>query len=165
MYLPDVKKTHAKPTVKPAAQPTLKLDRFVPYRLSIASNIVSDFIATSYRTLFGLSINEWRLITILAESGAATQLDLGEATQMDKVSVSRAASELVSRGLIRRQAHPEDKRSHLLQLSKEGSILYSQVAPQALSLEKEILADFTTQEVSQLVSMLRRLESAASRRG
>ena len=167
-YCADVRKSSLKKTssksLKTASRPnlSLKLDGFVPYRLSIASNVVSDLIATSYRSLFGLNINEWRLITVLAEMAAATPLDLGEATQLDKVSVSRAASELIERGLIRRKAHPEDKRSHLLSLSKEGSILYAQVAPKALSLEKEILAEFTSKEVSQLVSMLRRLEKAAS---
>ena len=32
---------------------TLKLDEFLPYRLSIASNTVSDAVASAYRTLFG----------------------------------------------------------------------------------------------------------------
>ena len=140
---------------------TLRLDSFVPYRLSIASNTVSDMIASAYRSLFGLTIPEWRLVTILAEHDGMTQLDLGEATRMDKVTVSRAAIGLVDRGLVRRAPNPHDKRSHLLSLTKDGLSLYGQVAPKALALEDAVLAGFDKAEVAQLMSMLERLEDAA----
>ena len=82
----------------------LKLDDFLPYRLSIASNTASDAIARAYRTLFGLRVPEWRLIAVLAEGGAMSQQALCGRTQMDKVTVSRAAIALADRGLIQRAA-------------------------------------------------------------
>lgn len=142
---------------------TLRLDSFVPYRLSIASNTVSDVIASAYRSLFGLNIPEWRLVTLLAEHDGMTQQDLGEATRMDKVTVSRAAAGLVERGLVTRAPNPEDKRSHLLHLTPDGWSLYGQVAPKALALEDAVLAGFDKAEVAQLVSMLERLQAAALR--
>jgi DNA-binding MarR family transcriptional regulator len=141
----------------------LKLDAFVPYRLSIASNTVSDVIAGSYRALFGLNVPEWRLVTVLAERGSISQFGLGAATRMDKVTVSRAAIGLVERGLVRRSPNPEDKRSHLLELTAEGRALYDQVAPKALALEDAILAEFSHDEVATLLGMLQRLQAAAGR--
>jgi DNA-binding MarR family transcriptional regulator len=141
----------------------LRLSAFVPYRLSIATNTVSDVIAGAYRALFGLSIPEWRLIAVLAELGSSTQFDLGATTRMDKVTVSRAAIALVARGLMRRSANPSDKRSHLLTLSPQGRALYDEVAPKALALEDAILADFSPEEVADLIAMLQRLEAAAVR--
>jgi DNA-binding MarR family transcriptional regulator len=140
---------------------TLRLHSFVPYRLSIASNTVSDMIASAYRSLFGLNIPEWRLVTVLAEHHGMTQQDLGEATRMDKVTVSRAAIGLVDRGLVKREPNPDDKRSHLLSLTKDGWSLYDQVAPKALAFEDAVLAGFDKAEVAQLMSMLERLEEAA----
>ncbi len=142
---------------------TLRLGSFVPYRLSIASNTVSDMIAGAYRALFGLNIPEWRLVTVLAEHDGMTQQDLGELTRMDKVTVSRAATGLVERGLVTRAPHTSDKRSHLLSLTKDGWSLYGQVAPKALALEDAVLAGFDKAEVAQLMSMLERLEEAALR--
>ena len=81
---------------------TLKLDDFLPYRLSIASNRVSGAIATAYEALFGLRIPEWRLVAVLAEGVDMTQREIGHVTQMDKVTVSRAAIALVDRGLVAR---------------------------------------------------------------
>ena len=71
---------------------TLKLDEFLPYRLSIASNRVSGAIATAYHALFGLRIPEWRLVAVLAEGGEMTQRAIGHVTQMDKVTQSNAAA-------------------------------------------------------------------------
>ena len=48
---------------------TLKLDAFLPYRLSVASNRVSGTIAGAYQARFGLRIPEWRLLTVLAVIG------------------------------------------------------------------------------------------------
>ncbi|MBO9622749.1 MAG: MarR family transcriptional regulator [Sphingomonas sp.] len=139
---------------------TLKLDEFLPYRLSIASNAVSDAVATAYRTLFGLRIPEWRLVTVLAEGGAMSQQALCGRTRMDKVTVSRAAIALAERGLIVRASNPGDQRSHLLTLSPEGRALYKQVAPKALELERRVFAGFTAEERAQLRSMLDRIEES-----
>jgi DNA-binding MarR family transcriptional regulator len=141
----------------------LRLDAFVPYRLSIASNTVSDMIASAYRALFGLNIPEWRLITVLAEHDSISQFGLGAATRMDKVTVSRATIGLVDRGLVRRAPNLDDKRSHLLSLTAEGRTLYEQVAPKALALEDAVLAGFDRKEIDLLLAMLQRLEDAALR--
>ncbi len=142
---------------------SLSLDKFVPYRLSIASNLVSDAIASAYRALFGLNIAEWRLIAVLAERTSSTQNELCAATRMDKVTISRAAIALAERGLVQRSPNPDDKRSHLLSLSASGKGLYAQVVPKALALEKSLLADFSEREIADLVAMLRRLELTAER--
>ena len=144
---------------------SLKLDRFVPYRMSVASNLVSDVIARAYRTLFGLSVPEWRLVAVLAERGRISQLELGSATRMDKVTVSRAAIALVERGLLETASNPLDKRSRLLALSESGAEVYAQVAPKALELERVLLAEFSEEEIEVLTAMLLRLEAAAARVG
>ncbi|MBX9796228.1 MarR family winged helix-turn-helix transcriptional regulator [Sphingomonas sp.] len=141
---------------------TLKLDDFLPYRLSIASNRVSDAVATAYQALFGLSIAQWRLIAVLAESGGMSQQALCGVTRMDKVTVSRAAVALVARGLVARAANPQDQRSHLLSLSAAGRLLYDSVAPKALELEARIFNGFTPAERAQFTAMLARIEGAAA---
>src|SRR3546814_8878767 len=88
----------------------LVLDHFLPYRMSFTSNLVSDLIARTYGALFGLTIPEWRLVAVIAETGGITQGEIGQRTRMDKVTVSRAAIALVGRGLLERLAPQEDGR-------------------------------------------------------
>ena len=142
--------------------PSLKLDQFLPYRLSIASNRVSSAIATAYQSLFGLRIPEWRLIAVIAESDGLTQQALGAATRMDKVTVSRAAIALVDRGLVERRPNPDDQRSHLLSLTAAGQTLYESVAPKALELEAQVFAGFSASELATFKAMLERLEASAA---
>lgn len=141
----------------------LELDRFLPYRLSIASNGVSDAIAESYRALFGLRIPEWRLIAVLAEAEPLTQQALGGRTRMDKVTVSRAAIALAERGLIARSVHPDDQRSYLLALTATGRALYNDIAPKALEMEARLFEGFSPAELAALGAMLERLDDAVER--
>lgn len=140
------------------AERSLVLDEFIPYRLSVTSNLVSDTIARTYRSLFGLSIPEWRLIAVIAETGGLSQGALATRTRMDKVTVSRAAIALVERGLLGREGTPGDRRSHMLKLTAAGEELYRAVAPKALDLERRIFESFSRQELDGFVEMLRRID-------
>lgn len=140
----------------------LKLDQFLPYRLSVASNRVSAAIAGAYQALFGLRISEWRLIAVIAESEGMTQQALGVATRMDKVTVSRAAIALATRGLVQRRPNPDDQRSHLLSLTAAGRTLYDSVAPKALELERRVFAGFSAKEIATFRAMLERIEQSAA---
>ena len=139
----------------------LKLDDYLPYRLSVASNAVSGLIAGAYQQRFGLTIPEWRLICVLAEDGALTQAAIVTRTVMDKVTVSRAARSLVDKGLLARAENAGDGRSHLLTLSDEGREVHGQVAPMALDYEARLLAGLSEAEVVQLKGLLRRLQAGA----
>ena len=139
----------------------LRLDDFLPYQLSVASNAVSSVIARTYETLFGLRVPEWRLIAVLAEQEGLTQQALVARTEMDKMTVSRAAQALAARGLVTRVRHGHDKRSHALALSDEGRALYAQISPKALELEQRLLREFGEREVAQFKKTLAKLKSAS----
>lgn len=139
----------------------LVLDAYLPYRLSVASNAVSDLIARAYQDRFGLAVPQWRLICVLAEDGGLTQGQLVARTVMDKVTVSRAAQGLLKRRLLARSEHEADGRSHVLSLTGEGSSLYEEIAPLALAYEAALIAGLAPDEVALLKRLLARLQSAA----
>ena len=150
--------------VEPArgdAAAKLKLDDYLPYRLSVAANAVSELIAGAYRARFGLTVPQWRLVAVLGESGPMTQQALCSRTVMDKVTVSRAAAGLTERGLTARTPNAADGRSHRLELSDQGRALYAGVAPAALAYEAQLLDAFSALDQRTAHSLLRRLEAAA----
>ncbi|MCR6644506.1 MAG: MarR family winged helix-turn-helix transcriptional regulator [Terricaulis sp.] len=85
---------------EPAARDRLVLEQFLPYRLSILSNRVSRAIAARYAKAFDLTIPEWRIIAVLGRSPGLSAKDIAEATEMDKVAVSRAVARLSAAGRI-----------------------------------------------------------------
>jgi DNA-binding MarR family transcriptional regulator len=139
----------------------LRLDGYLPYRLSVASNAVSRLIARAYEDRFGLTIPQWRLIAVLAEDGPLTQQAIGTRTVMDKVTVSRATQGLVKRRLVERAPHDADGRSHHLALSQAGERLYSEISPVALEYEARLLQQFDPAAVAELKRVLQHLERAA----
>lgn len=144
--------------------PMLSLDTFLPYRLSVTSNLVSDRIAESYRALFGLTIPEWRVVAVLAEQPGATQQDICRRTRMDKVTISRAAIALGKRGLIGRAAHPSDGRAQCLSLTHAGEDLYARVVPKAREMEAIIFGDFDAAALAGFAAMLDAIEARAAKK-
>ena len=141
---------------------SLVLDDYIPYRLSIASNAVSKLIARAYEDRFGLTVPQWRLMAVLAEK-PMTQQQIVVRTQMDKVTVSRAAQGLVSRHLVGRAAHEADGRSHILTLTEQGRALHADIAPLALAYEAALLSGLTPDEVETLKRLLMRVEGVAGK--
>ena len=119
---------------------TLELDRFLPYRLSVLSNIVSTAISGAYEKRFGLTIPEWRVMAVLAMTPDLSAAEGAQRTAMDKVAVSRAVSSLLRHRRIVRRTARTDRRRSLLRLSLAGRRVYAQVVPVALAYERDLLA-------------------------
>lgn len=136
---------------------TPRLNEFVPYLLSITSNAVSGRIALEYRTRFGLSVPEWRVMAVLGDSGPLTQRELTRLTVMDKVAVNRACKVLEERGLALRQPNAQDGRSHLLRLTDEGVRMHDEIMPLALEMERRLFSNFAAEEIAQFRSLLDRI--------
>jgi len=148
-------------TTPNSAKKKLRLQDYLPYRLSVAANAVSNLIARAYEDRFDLKIPQWRLIAVLADEGPLTPQVLCERTIMDKVTVTRAAQGLLERSLIKREPNSSDGRSHRLVLTASGERLYGQIAPLALEYETQLLAGIDQREIKTLERQLRRLEQAA----
>lgn len=139
----------------------LRLDSYLPYRLSVASNAVSGLIARAYEDRFGLTVPQWRVICVLAEDGGLTQVQIVARTVMDKVTVSRAAQGLSKRRLVTRAENKADGRSHVLDLTPEGRRLHAEIAPLALAYEAALISGLSPEEVGLLKRLLSRLQTAA----
>ena len=117
----------------------LLLERFLPYRLSVLSNLVSSRLAAHYSRRFGLGIPEWRVLAVLAQAPGLSAAEVVERTAMDKVAVSRAVAALRRDGRLERRADAQDRRRSRLRLSAAGTAVYREVVPVARRLEQDLL--------------------------
>jgi DNA-binding MarR family transcriptional regulator len=145
----------------PPRPDTIDLDRFVPYRLSVLTNLVSSTIADAYQQRFGLSIPEWRVLAVLARYPRLSAAEVAELTRMDAVAVSRAVARLVAAGRLRRAMSREDRRRSVLSVSAAGAAVYREVAPLALGYEHELLAALDATERAALDRALDALTARA----
>lgn len=150
-----------KKATKATAAERLILERFLPYRLSILSNRVSRAIAARYARAFDLTVPEWRIIAVLGRKPGLTAKEVAEATEMDKVAVSRAVAKLVAARRVSADVHDEDGRASSLSLTAQGEALHARIAPIALDAERRLLASFSASERAQFDALIDRLLGAA----
>lgn len=163
MASPRLKRT-AKPSAARAAPAgDLVLEDFLPYRLSVLSNRVSRAIAKRYAKAFGLTIPEWRVIAVLGRRPGLTSKEVAEATEMDKVAVSRAVARLTASRRVVAAIDAEDARRQPLTLTAQGATLHARIAPMALDAERRLLAKLDARDRAELDRLIDHLLVAAAR--
>jgi DNA-binding MarR family transcriptional regulator len=139
------------------------LEDFLPYRLSILSNRVSRAIARRYAEAFDLTIPEWRVIAVLGRRPGLTATEIAEATDMDKVAISRAVARLATAGRVEAEADDADARRQRLSLTAAGERVHARIAPMALACERRLLAALDGRDRAALDGLLDRLLTASAR--
>ena len=141
----------------------LRLESFLPYRLSLLSNAVSGAIAGIYGDKFAISMPEWRIMMILAEYPGISADEVCRRTKIEKSVVSRAVARLIKRHLINRDMDEKDRRRSILRLSETGLSVYDEVMPIARDYEAKLLADLTAEELETFNAMIDKLMAKATR--
>jgi DNA-binding MarR family transcriptional regulator len=136
----------------------LQLERFLPYRLSVLSNRISDAIAREYSQRFALGVTEWRVMAVLGRWPGLTASQVAQRTAMDKVAVSRAVARLLEAGRLSRVADAGDRRRALLRLSPAGQAIHDEVVPHARGFEHALLDGMREDERALLFRLLDRLD-------
>lgn len=139
----------------------LILERFLPYRLSYLSNIISRRLARLYSEEFGITAHEWKILANLNRHPDISAAEVGEMTAMDKVAVSRAVSGLCYKGLVDRKISQQDRRRSVLNMTAEGKKIYGQIEPLVIKYEKSLLNILTAGELTQLDHLLDKLTGHA----
>jgi DNA-binding MarR family transcriptional regulator len=140
------KKAGETPAVPGGDHKHLNLDAFVPYRLSVLTNRVSNAIARSYSERFDLSVAEWRVMAVLGQVSGLSAGEVVRRTEMDKVQVSRAVAGLARRRRVQKQPDSSDGRVTRLALTSRGRAIYDEIVPRALELEEQFLAGLAPDE-------------------
>jgi DNA-binding MarR family transcriptional regulator len=122
----------------PTVSQALELENFLPYRLSVLAQLVSESLHDLYARPFDLSVTQWRVMAALGRFAPLTASDVGQRIVMDKVAVSRAVASLIKRGLVERATDLEDRRRATLDLTANGRAMHAEIVPIALKFEAEL---------------------------
>mgnify|MGYP002138823386 FL=1 len=135
----------------------LELEKFLPYRLSVLAQLVSEALHDLYAAPFGLSVTQWRVMAALGRFAPLTASEVGQQIVMDKVAVSRAVAGLMKRELIERATDLSDRRRASLRLSAKGRAMHAQIVPLALGYESELCQALSPEERDTLNGLCDRL--------
>ncbi|WP_213271049.1 MarR family winged helix-turn-helix transcriptional regulator [Hyphomonas sp.] len=141
--------------------PPLRLSTFLPFRLSVLSNAISQRIAALYDREFGLSIWQWRVMAVTADTPGISATEIGQRTQMDKVAVSRAVAGLIEVGYLERRPSEDDARRANLYLTPAGADVYKLIVPLAKAEEAQLVSALSETEQAELTRLMIKLARAA----
>ncbi len=134
------------PPTPQAPKKALELENFLPYRLSILAQLVSESLHDLYAGPFDLTVTQWRVMAALGRFAPLTASEVGQRIVMDKVAVSRAVAGLMKRGLVERATDRTDRRRASLRLSNRGRAMHGRIVPIALEYEARLYKSLSAEE-------------------
>jgi DNA-binding MarR family transcriptional regulator len=134
------------------------LENFLPFRLNVLAQEVSEQLSAIYAKRFNLDIPQWRILANLASRGEMTAQEVAFVTFSHKSTISRAVAELETRKLIERTTSAKDKRAFAMRMTAKGQKLFSQLLPLVLAFEQDLLKKLKTPEQKMLLEGLSALE-------
>jgi DNA-binding MarR family transcriptional regulator len=116
-----------------------------------------------YLSLFAEHIKEdltpmqFAVLARLEEVGSTSQNQLGRLTAMDVATVKGVVGRLETRGLIKREPSPEDRRKLLIALTGDGHAMLQRAKAQAPRVTAQALAPLSAEERETLHRLLQRI--------
>jgi DNA-binding MarR family transcriptional regulator len=147
------------PRHSPTAPFRFDLANFVPYRISILATLVRHALSEIYRDDPGLTEPEWKVLTTVAHLGPLPSGDIGLHMTLDRMAISRALTRLLTLKLVTRAPFAQDKRMTQVALSAHGERVFDALAREAAKIEDAILAPLSSQEVSDFLRTIDKIET------
>ena len=145
-------------TVPARARKAIELDSFIPYRMSLLSHRMTLSSAELEADGARLTVQEWRVLSIIAESGPLIPADIRRFGTQDKSTISWAIKRLEERGFLLRQARSRDARTFEVLLSDGGWNWYLGRKPIAEGRAKAIISKLSRVERDELARLINKLD-------
>jgi DNA-binding MarR family transcriptional regulator len=105
----------------------------------------------------GITPGLYGMLQVIANNSGLTQSRLAEVMEVDRSSIVKVVNALEDKGLIRRDAAPNDRRSYHLRMTAEGKLALSRIEEAVARQDQEFSADLSDDARRLLISLLKRL--------
>ncbi len=107
----------------------------------------------------GLTLLQWRALSLLEKSGPLRQVAVGEALEASAMAISDLAERLQAAGYVSREPDPRDNRAKTLSLTADGARKVTEMHDAATGIFTEIFDGVTEAEADALRSALTRIKT------
>jgi DNA-binding MarR family transcriptional regulator len=121
-------------------QKPISITDLLSTRLLRLSNTLALYSARHYRQLFGVTLPEWRVMSIVASREGATARDISRVLATDKAWVGLSVKSLARRGYLTRSSDKRDTRRVLLSLTRQGKEIHDAIMAVARRRQRRLLA-------------------------
>lgn len=118
--------------------PDFDLETYLPYQMTVLAARLSAGLAQRYKSKFGISIAEWRVLVNVGYTDSLSVRDIEKRVSLEKSKVSRAASKLEAKGYLIKTVDDKDRRLLRLTLTPKGVALLQKLIPLAEEFQNEL---------------------------
>jgi DNA-binding MarR family transcriptional regulator len=108
-------------------------------------------------SIYDLTPLQFAVLIVLSEQGSQDQVSLGGEIALDRTTITVVVRNLEERGLILRDKSGRDQRSKIVSITAQGQALLNEVLPAVQQAQERIMAPLTSEEGTQLLSLLEKL--------
>jgi DNA-binding MarR family transcriptional regulator len=139
------------------------ITELLSFRLLRLSNTLGLYSSRRYRSQFGVTLPEWRVLSIIALQGTTSAQDVSRALATDKAWVGQTVHKLERRGFVRRVTDRQDGRRTLVSLTRPGKQVHDAIMSNARLRQKRLLGKLTDDDAQRLIASLDQLQAEADR--
>ncbi len=139
--------------------PAIDLDRYTPAYFTFIANQLARGASSHYLETYGVGIETWRVLVMLAIEPTVTAQRVCQVIGMDKASVSRTFKSMHAKGLIAFSSDDHDGRLRHTTFTPKGRAMHDSIMRFALRREEAFLSVLQPGEVEVLLDMLQRLHA------
>jgi DNA-binding MarR family transcriptional regulator len=147
------------PSIDPAGEDTFRIGQALTRMRLMMGRRVIGRIAIA-RVAPGLDLSQLDLLEVVRRiegtGGEATVGAIADAMRLDPSRGSRLVADMVSRGMLRRDASQEDGRRSLIQITDQGQTLLREIRVVKQSAVEQATADWTNDERQAFATLFER---------
>jgi MarR family transcriptional regulator for hemolysin len=111
----------------------------------------------------GASYGVWSVLAALTTSGPLIQRELAEHLSIEGPTLTRHLAQMERRGLVTRQRSNTDRRAATVALTEAGEQMWQRLTNVATDCHRQMIGDFTAEEIDALRGMLVRIQQNAQK--
>jgi DNA-binding MarR family transcriptional regulator len=134
------------------------IDEMIGHRLARLASTIEQLVEQEARRAAGLTLPEYRVITVLLAQGSLGVAGLQSVMQIDKAWISRTLSRLADKGLVDSATDDADARRTSYRLTAQGRRTATSLMKRATKREEQILSGIEGKERAKLVGLIDRLQ-------
>ncbi|WP_057491144.1 MarR family winged helix-turn-helix transcriptional regulator [Streptococcus orisasini] len=118
----------------------MKLEQSWGYTLSKVAQKMDKQFSKSL-SMYGIDSRGYGVLVTLSNNDSITQIKIGELMSIDRTTVGQLIDMLESKGFVKRQQNPKDRRQNLIVLTNEGKTLVAKMWQEMHQIEQGVIAN------------------------
>lgn len=118
----------------------MKLEQSWGYTLSKVAQKMDKQFSKSL-SMYGIDSRGYGVLVTLSNNDSITQIKIGELISIDRTTIGQLIDMLESKGFVKRQQNPKDRRQNLIVLTNDGKTLVAKMWQEMHQIEQGVIAN------------------------